>query len=495
MANHEGTDVKLIDPPAVFKSKVWKHYCLKATKNHQGIYQADKSEIAVCKECNAEVKYSGNTTNLTLHLSRHHPYTSGAAEPPAVQKPAGPSQTKLDMKLKADSKRSVSITSGILNFIVKDLRPFSVVENEGFRDLIRVLEPRYTIPSRQHFSDNLIPKIYNATKLKLIDELADVEFVSITSDGWTSRSTQSYETVTCHYINKDWELQNKVLQTRIMTESHTGEHIAAMLENCLKEWHINGKTGVLVTDNASNMNTAAKLTSIPVHLKCFAHTLNLASQKAMKVDKISRVLVKIRRIVAFFHRSSSASELLKSKQLLIGLPSHKLKMDVSTRWNSSYEMVERFLEQQAAIQATLLTQEMRKQASVLPDLMANDIAMAEHVVNIMKEMKTATVVMCEEKIPTVSIISPLFNKLTVTFSQTSKAVTDNIAKAMLDAMATDLSKRYMDSAEFLRKSSALDPRFKTLPYLADVERQSIFSTLTEEASQATLLFDKVIKIK
>ena len=52
----------------------------------------------------------------------------------------------------AHSQRAKDITNSILQFIVKDLRPFSVVENQGFKNMISVLEPRYTIPSRQFFS-------------------------------------------------------------------------------------------------------------------------------------------------------------------------------------------------------------------------------------------------------------------------------------------------------------------------------------------------------
>ena len=39
-------------------------------------------------------------------------------------------------------------------------------------------------------------------------------------------------------------------------------------------------------------------------IACFAHTLNLASQKDMAVNQVSRLLGKIRRAVSFFHRST-----------------------------------------------------------------------------------------------------------------------------------------------------------------------------------------------
>lgn len=43
------------------------------------------------------------------------------------------------------SARVKVIIASIAQFIVKDLRPYCVVENKGFRDMIKTLEPWYNI--------------------------------------------------------------------------------------------------------------------------------------------------------------------------------------------------------------------------------------------------------------------------------------------------------------------------------------------------------------
>ena len=48
--------------------------------------------------------------------------------------------------------------------------------------------------------------------------------VAITTDGWTSRATDSYITVTSTHINEEWKMVNYVLMTRAMPDSHTGNH-------------------------------------------------------------------------------------------------------------------------------------------------------------------------------------------------------------------------------------------------------------------------------
>ena len=50
--------------------------------------------------------------------------------------------------LHAGSDRAKSITKALGGFIAKDMQPFSVVEDAGFRHMIKVLESRYNIPSQ-----------------------------------------------------------------------------------------------------------------------------------------------------------------------------------------------------------------------------------------------------------------------------------------------------------------------------------------------------------
>ena len=55
-------EIKFKNAPAKYTSKVWKHFGFSLTDDNK----------AVCKLCFAEVKYSGGTTNLSVHLKRHH---------------------------------------------------------------------------------------------------------------------------------------------------------------------------------------------------------------------------------------------------------------------------------------------------------------------------------------------------------------------------------------------------------------------------------------
>ena len=210
-----------IVPNKKAKSSVWNHFGF--LKENDG--PVDKTKVA-CKLCPMKtiLKYSGNTTNLTDHLRRKHSKflkeqsesTSSDAKAATVMQTTHSSQqvlsTMFSAKLPHSSSRAKAISGAILQFIVKDLRPFSVVQNSGFQNLLHVLEPRYTIPSRQHFSDKALPELYEKKKTELKSNLAEAVAVALTTDGWTSRATESYVTITCNYINKEWKLRSNVLQ-------------------------------------------------------------------------------------------------------------------------------------------------------------------------------------------------------------------------------------------------------------------------------------------
>lgn len=209
-------------------------------------------------------------------------------------------------------------------------------------------------------------------------------------------------------------------------------------------------------------------------MRCFAHFLNLAAQRALKLPKVSHLLGRVRSITTFFRKSTIACHVLHEKQKVLGLPEHKLMTDVCTRWNSAHDMLERLVEQPA-----LLSTEVRKNAKDLWTLTEADITCAEDVIKALKPLKLATHVMSEEKTPTVSIIAPLHAQLShgTQIETTDSAVTRDIKIAVTG----DLEKRYDREMPLLNMTPALDPRFKTLPFLKEENRQEVYTKMAIEA--------------
>ena len=117
-------------------------------------------------------------------------------------------------KYSEKSKRHQDISRAIAVFMAKDLRPFSVVDDDGFDQLINCLDSRYKLPSRTYFSDKLIPSLYDEVKQGVHKKIQDAFAISLTTDGWTSRATESYITFTAHLVTSEFEMDSYVLQTR-----------------------------------------------------------------------------------------------------------------------------------------------------------------------------------------------------------------------------------------------------------------------------------------
>jgi hypothetical protein len=406
---------------------------------------------------------------------------------------AAPTITTLfTSKYASNSDRPKLITNKIARLLVKDLRPYSMVESPEFKDLISCLDPRYTVPGRKVFSDIIIPEMYNSAKEQVKLCLENAEQVSLTTDGWTSCTTESYMTVTSSHITDSWELKHFVLQTRALPESHTAEHVASVLNAVVEEWALptgHGKPP-LVTDNASNMVKAGELFG-SLHIGCYAHTLNIAVQKCLSVKRASHLLAKIRRIVAYFHRSNIANSVLKEKAEALGLPQHKLIIDVSTRWNSAYDMVSRFLEMQVAVFATLRSKDVGK-VSDASDVSISDeeLLLAEEMIQFLKPLKDITVVLCSEDNPTVSVIMPLQHQIVDSILSSSDAECPAV-KEMKSLVKKSLEPRYKESKQVLNMCSALDPRFKMLPYLSEEDKAEVYSKLTSE----TVAVNRVEQVK
>ena len=133
------------------------------------------------------------------------------------------------------------------------------------------------------------------------------------------------------------------MHTHIHT--HTlAEIVAEILKEVLQEWDISDKLSASTTDNARNVVKAVEISGWS-RIPCFAHTLQLAIQTGLALPAVSEVLAKCRKIVGHFKHSHVAQTALEVKQGQLGLPPHKLIQEVKTRWNSTYDMASRLLEQ------------------------------------------------------------------------------------------------------------------------------------------------------
>lgn len=112
----------------------------------------------------------------------------------------------------------------------------------------------------------------------------------------------------------------------------------------------------------------------------------------------------------------------------------------------------------------------------------SDISNAEEFIQALKPVKVATCVMSDESNPTLSVIAPLHAQL---LQATQESLGDpQLVRELKEAVHQDLIKRYASKLEkaTLNLASALDPRFKALPFLSGDEKQETFARMVAEAA-------------
>ncbi|CAG4954922.1 unnamed protein product [Parnassius apollo] len=234
--------------------------------------------------------------------------------------------------------------------IAVDNEPFSIVESHvGFRRFVNNILPQYEIPSRIYFSENVIPDIYNKVVNNIKSRLAPVNHISFTTDMWTCQTNKTcFLSCTAHWLEESYMLGHAVLDIKVFPESHTAENIKKSLLDSVSDWNIPAtKVRAVVHDNAANITKGVKDANFP-SFRCFIHTLQLVINDAIDANtSVKETISAARRIVTHFNHSGYNK--LHEIQEELGLPKKKLHQDVITRWNSTYYLLERIIEQRRAI--------------------------------------------------------------------------------------------------------------------------------------------------
>ena len=90
------------------------------------------------------------------------------------------------------SQQQREISEAAVKMIIKDLCPISIVEKEGFRDLVALLEPWYTMVSRQHITEGLLPQFLTRCQDSLDSLMLEMSSCNLTLDIWSSRRMHAY---------------------------------------------------------------------------------------------------------------------------------------------------------------------------------------------------------------------------------------------------------------------------------------------------------------
>ncbi|XP_061913720.1 zinc finger BED domain-containing protein 4-like [Entelurus aequoreus] len=323
--------------------------------------------MAICNDCKKLVMRGGtktssfNTSNLISHLFKNHKEIHAEYKRKMDAKTPKKGSTQLSLidcaekKTKYDKNhpRAKAISQKIIGCIALDNQPFSIAQDKGFTKLVEFLEPRYAMPNRKYFSEEALPELYGNVSNHVEKLISDAVSLSFTTDIWSSSVSQvSMLSLTAQWLDEDFAMKKAVLHSQECRGSHTYDAISSAFEGMFEKWKIpKAKAHVVVRDNARNMAKATMEFGV-ASLPCMAHTLQLAvNGGALLQRSISEALAVGRRLVGHFKHSPLACSRLEDVQKELHMKAKKLQQDVSTRWNSTFYMMQSLVEQKRALSA------------------------------------------------------------------------------------------------------------------------------------------------
>lgn len=391
--------------------------------------------------------------------------TSTDAKMPAEPGTSRSKERQLTLKETSERKllwdindpKSIKYHYLIGEMIALDNEPLSLVERVGFQRLMANALPHYKVPGRTYMTEKIVPDIYNRICAKIEASISQAAALSVTSDVWTCQhNNESFLSFTAHWISPEFILEHGVLAMKSFPGSHSGINIAKELNAITERWNIpQSKLHLLVHDSGSNMIKGVRDAGYDSG-RCFIHSLQRAIDHSLKSQpEVQQMIAAARRIVTHFNHSGLAEQKLKSIQQELNLPNHQLVQDVSTRWNSTYYLMERLLEQKRAVSLYITDHE------TLINLTHAQWELLEQCIKLLKPFEEITKITSSG----ISCISEVIPHAVTLLKYLGKAETaekvPNLV-TMRSSLQAELERRFsFDDKNKYLVATFLDPRFKT----------------------------------
>lgn len=358
------------------------------------------------------------------------------------------SQPTIDSVMKRDDNGPLGVKhpqqlkfnrSVVNNLIVGCALPMSIVENPNFRAFIHDLNPKLSLPSRQHISYTLIPDLHAQRLMAVKKHLSQVNFISLTLDLWSDRRCHSFMAITGHTF-AECIPTNFLLTFQSFKGSHTGVRIAEAVDKCLSDFNIKDKLRFVVTDNASNMRKAFDVLSAMIsdegeeagvtvnaiddeslwediestdeeriaavmsrngahRLSCFAHTLQLVVKDG--VDKLGSgrsLMSKCSKMANLVHQSIAFREAFEKQ---FG-SSASIPSTNATRWSSLFNQLTSIVDLDSSKLADVLME--TSHSNLILTKRENE--MLDELVDILSPFAEATDLTQGDKYTTIGCIVP-----------------------------------------------------------------------------------------
>ncbi|RWS20752.1 transposable element Hobo transposase-like protein, partial [Leptotrombidium deliense] len=256
--------------------------------------------------------------------------------------------------------------------------------------------------------------------------LGCVPTIALTAALWKKRGLDTnYLPLTAHfYVEEDdyWRKSNRVLATREIIGTKTAENLNSIMECILRDYQADRllvpRETIIVTDNGANMKKACRLYN---WVSCAAQNVQLALENAFgdiekevhrQVNdendeaadvsnplKVVQLLAAVKRVVQYLKKSNSISKLSK-----------RIPQSCCTRWNSLYDELAAFSEQEKQNEEIIVDRETKRL------FFSIDFNLLKTLLSLLKVFKDVTQLLSPENDPTIHLVPNSKNVLLQNYS-------------------------------------------------------------------------------
>ena len=487
---------RLWPPSNKTKSRAW---------NFGGFFRDKTGQLildnTICGFCGKSQKYRNTPTNLTQHLQNEHRllYEIPSSSKTATETTTHPIKSFFTPKRKlpnydVEHPKQKAVRDKLVEWIVKDNRPLSIVEDLKLRQVIELADERIKMPSRNTMKTH-IKKLFTKKKEQFVEEFKNVEYFAGTNDAGTALDASSFIDINVEYLTEDFVLKKKILDVIEMKKSKNAQNYRKKVNEAEKRFGIENKVFVYTTDNERTMR---KTFSIAERNGCMPHIQSISSKKALDKQKSLKVMrLKLRKIVQKSKKSSKFKYALQKQQKRKGVKQRCLKQEVKTRFTATWAMIRSFLNDpnekldeeidnnkvndniEAINKAMIEAKFSKKQLKAL-EIQSDDLRKMISLTPLLDELEEGVTLLGGEKFATGSSVLPW-----VKLMEKKLKYSEN-DPSFLSQFKSDLNKELKErcgnflNKTILSKASFFDKRYSKLSFLEEGQKNLIFNEIKEE---------------
>ncbi|KAJ5742343.1 hypothetical protein N7533_011752 [Penicillium manginii] len=395
-----------------------------------------------CDWHTSDSQRQNTTSNMKTHLVKHGIYCPTSSIQPAKKGP--------DIRSFMGGKQSLThqevLERNTIRWIVTDMKAFATVESPEFQQMFRDIpgiEPPFT--SRHTLRDRIMQE-FAIQRTNLKNELTlTCKTIALSLDIWTSQNHLPILGIIGHWLTDEFEYRERLLEFAELQGSHSGENLAIAVENMLIELSLEDKLISITGDNASNNEAMASelyfslsdrprvedamqaplYRGLDSYIRCLAHVLNLIvkdilrnlgsgtmEQAQVACDRLQTgdsitdqsAIGRLRVFALWINRSPQRRQKWKEICRLNNLPDKFVAYDVTTRWNSTFRMIDDGLKSRQQVNKFLNLQE------ELPPFTLQDWSRLEQIHAVLHKFNELTLFISKRN-PQISLAVPIYYEL------------------------------------------------------------------------------------